>query len=305
MLTYVFSKYTGFLTLVFVLISMKNVEIKKVIKVLFLINLIALLLHIVLYIIYLLLDSSSLNFIFRETMDGKTVRYSFFFIHPNVFGTYVFWTVAMYYYLYFDKLKIETYIFTIFLAIAMFVFPNSKTSALTIFFLIILVLLAKKNIKIPSIKIVYFLILILSIVGILYIKVPLIAMIDEGLTGRISIGKIIYDNYGVNLFGADISKGIENALVNGKYYTNVNIVDSMYYSLLLNYGIVALLIFSFLVFKYKNTGSNKIDRIFLLLLMIYGISETTCLSPEIAFPILFLSDTFNYSLWKKCNAMYL
>lgn len=277
---------------------MKNVEVKKVVKILFFINVSALLLHIILYIIYLLLDSSSLNFIFRETSNARIIRYSFFFKHPNVFGTYIFWTVAMYYYLYFDKLNIGTYIFTTFIAIAMYLFPNSKTSAIAIFALIIIALLAKKNIKLPSMKIMYFVILILSIVGILNIEVPVVAMIDDGLTGRISIGKIIYDNYGVNLFGTDISKGVENTLVNGKYYTDITIVDSMYYALVLNYGIIALLIFSYLVFRYKSNNS-KIERLFLLLLMFYGITETTCLSPEIAFPILFLADVFKHELWEK------
>lgn len=281
------------------LISLKNVEIKKVIKVLFVLNVTALLIHVVLYIIYLLLDSSSLNFIFRETTKGKIIRYSFFFTHPNVFGTYVFWTIAMYYYLYFDKVKNFSYFLTLFLAIGMYVFPNSKTSALAIFLLLFFILLTKKKIKIPSVKFIYILIFIFSIISILCAETPLISKIDEGLTGRISIGKIIYDNYGVNLFGVDISTGVENSNVNGKYYTNIDIIDSMYYTLLLNYGIFAVLIFTYFVMKYKCEKNNEIEKIFLLMLMIYGISETSCLSPELAFPLLFLSNVLKEKLWKR------
>lgn len=278
---------------------MKNIEVKKVVRVLFYINLITISIHMLLYIIYLLLDSSSLNFIFRETIEGKIIRYSFFFEHPNVFGSYVFWTTAMYFYLYFNKVKMMSYLIAFFLGVAMYIFPNSKTSALMMFLLIVLVIFVKKGIKLLSVKITFFILLVLSILGIFYIEVPIVAKIDGLLTGRISIGKIIYDNYGVNLFGTDISKGVENSKVNGKYFTNINIIDSIYYALFLNYGIFALCIFSYFIVKYNGDKNDNIKNALLLLLIFYGISETSCLSPELAFPILFLSDVLKERLWKK------
>ncbi len=296
------SKYTAFLTLIIVIISMKNIEIKRIVKILFAFNLIVLAIHISMYIIYLLLDSSSLNFLVRNTLEGQVIRYSFFFNHPNVFAMYVFWTVAMYYYLYFDKIKNMSYFLTIILSICIYVFPNSKTSALAILILLILIFLKKKNIKMPSAKYIFIIVLIFSIVSIFFIQNSFIMKINEALSGRITLGKIIFDNYGINLFGADVTKGVEETVVNDKYYTNIKIIDSVYYTLLLNYGIVALLIYTYLILgaiKSVDKQGDDIEKVFIIMLIIYGISETTCLSPEIAFPVLFLSKTLKEKLWKK------
>ena len=59
--------YTGFLTLVLVIISARNVDIKTIIKIVMIINLILLGIHIAMYVIYLMFDFSNLNFLVRTS----------------------------------------------------------------------------------------------------------------------------------------------------------------------------------------------------------------------------------------------
>ena len=295
-LTYIFSKYTGFMTLTLLFISIRNIDIKSVIKILFIINLIMLILHICLYIVYLLFDVESLNFLVRNQNGIKVIRYSFFFKHPNVFGIYVFWTIAMYYYLYWEKLNISSYVITFLTAILMYIFPNSKTSAIVLITMVGITILKKKDVKLFSIKKLYFFISLFLILSMIFIDNPVVMKLNKLLTGRIVLGRVIFNAYGISLFGVNISNEIKNTVINGQYYTNINIIDSTYYSLLLNYGIVAFLIFSYFIFSYRSNIEKK-EEVFIILLLLYGISETKCLSPEIAFPLMFLSRGVLNKLW--------
>lgn len=266
---------------------MKNIEVKKVVKFLFFISIFSLILHFSIYIIYLLLDKTSLQFLVRETLEKTKIRYSFFFVHPNVFAAYVFWTITMYYYLNFDKLNILSYIYTFLLALFIYVFPNSKTSALIIMLLIVLTIFKKKFRKNINVKLVFVIVFLFCLLCLVFIEKPIVRTIDNILTTRITLGRIIYENYGIHLFGANIQNSVKIAIINGQYYNNIKIIDSMYYTLLFNYGIISVVIFAWCLFKHKFV---KNEDLFFVLVLMYGITETICLSPIIAFPLLFLSE---------------
>ena len=120
-----------------------------------------------------------------------------------------------------------------------------------------------------------------------FIEKPIVRTIDNILTTRITLGRIIYENYGIHLFGANIQNSVKIAIINGQYYNNIKIIDSMYYTLLFNYGIISVVIFAWCLFKHKFV---KNEDLFFVLVLMYGITETICLSPIIAFPLLFLSE---------------
>ena len=85
--------------------------------------------------------------------------------------------------------------------------------------------------------------------------------------------------------------------VNGKYFSSVKILDSSYYSLLLNYGIIAFIIIMYMMLKaikYYNvdeTEENKKNRLLLFVWILYSLCETSCLNPLLGFPLLLLKDT--------------
>jgi hypothetical protein len=250
-----------------------------------------------LYLIYRLFDYSSLDLLVRYINGNAVIRHAFLFSHPNVFAMYVFWETAMYYYLKYDKLKNIDYLLTALLAIYIYIFPNSRTGALVMGILLIITLLTKKNlIKIKYLNWFYIVIVFLSIIGIFAIHNKFIIKIDSLLNTRISLGYIIYNSYGLSLLGADISKGTPMQLVNGKWFSSVKILDSSYYSLLLNYGIVAFIIIVYMILKtikfYNNNNNENIKkRIMILIWIIYAFCETSCLNPFLGFPLLLISKT--------------
>lgn len=300
-MTYMTSKATAILTLFFTLISMKDIEVKKVIKFIFKINLFLLLVHILLYFIYMVFDFDSLKVIVRNSETGNVMRYSFFFVHPNVFAMYVFWTLAMFYYIYYEKIGKITYLTTILIAIFIYFFPNSRTCAIEIIMLVMLTVISKIRFDYIWLKSAFILISLFCTLSIFFINNPIIGKIDELLNTRISIGYIIYHNFGINVFGADIKSGTPVTYINGRYISSLTIIDSSYYSVLLNYGMLAYIIYIFLLYmtikntKFENDNRNKV---MLFLYITYAMTETSCLSPILGFPLLLVSNVFKEKIWK-------
>lgn len=301
-LTYICSKYTAILTLFFVLISMKDIEVKKVVKLILCVNLFLLMIHILLYSVFMIFDNANLKLLVRTNIDKVVMRYSFFFIHPNVFAMYIFWSLAMFYYLYYEKISNLTYIITIGIALFVYFFPNSRTCAIEILLLLITTIISKRKFEYKWLKYTFVIIILFCTISIFFIDNPIIMKIDDMLNTRISIGNIIYKNYGITLFGVDIRSGTPVTFINGRYISSLTIIDSVYYSVLLNYGLVSYIIFIYLLYKAIDITKYEIDnrnKVMLFVYIIYAISETSCLSPILGFPLLLLSNVFKEKLWKK------
>lgn len=296
------SSYTACLTLVMVLVAMKKIDFKKIVKFLFVLNLFFILIHVFLYIVYMIFDINTLNVAVRTTETGEKLRYSFFFSHPNVFGMYVFWTLAMFFYIYYKKIDIKVYIVSILIALFIYYYPNSRTSALEIVFLVIFTALSKKGYSFKWLPYAFIAIITVSLLGIFFIENPIISQLDNLLNTRISIANIIYNNYGIHLFGNDITGGTPVTYVNGRYLSSLTIIDSSYYSLLLNYGSLSYILVIYALFcvtRYTNNKKDEIDNVMLIVFFIYALSETSCLSPVLGFPIMLIYKFFEERLWKK------
>lgn len=281
---------------------MKGINFRRVIKFLFYLNLFFILIHIVTYIVYILFDIESLDIAIRVTENGKKLRYSFFFIHPNVFGMYVFWTIAMFFYVYYNKIGIRAYLASIIIALFILYFPNSRTSAIEIILLSVMTFLSKKKMSFKWLPYAFMFIIIISTLGIFFIYNPIIAKLDNCLNTRISMANVIYNNYNIHLFGNNITGGTPITYINNRYLSSVTIIDSSYYSLLLNYGIIAYILFIYAmicVIKYTKNELDNVDNIMLFIFFIYAMSETSCLSPVLGFPIMFIYKIFEEKIWKR------
>lgn len=297
-MTYRVTTYTAFFSLVLILISAKDVDISKIIKLIFYCNLILIIIHILFYLIYCLFDYSSIQSILKIINKNISFkRHSFFFSHPNIFSMYVFWTVAMFYYLKYDRLNKVDYFFTILLIIYIYIFSNSRTCAIVMGVLLVTTIIVKLNLfKLKYLSFIYIFTVIFSVVCIFAIHSKIVMKLDSFLNTRISLGYIIYNNYGINLFGTDISNGTPIQSVNGKYFSSVKLLDSSYYSLLLNYGLVSFIVMIFITLKaikYYTKIDNQVnikDRILIFVWILYAISETSCLNPILGFPLLLISN---------------
>ena len=288
-ITYYYSKYTDFMTIIVIYISSKNVNMKKLIKIMFIINILLIFLHMAVYIVLIIFNNDMI--ILSRYINGKDIyRYSFGFAHPNTFGTVFFWTIAMYYYLNFELIGTKDYIITFILAIFIYKVPNSRTSAMALIGMVILMILTKKNIlKYRIVNILYLGVLLICILSIFNIDNKIISFIDKSINNRFTLAYIIYKENSIPLLGQNISGGI-STYMNGNYYNNINIIDNSYLALLLNYGIIAFIIFNIFMEKLLRHAKNKKEIVFLVIWTFFAISETVCLMPMIAFPLLWLNN---------------
>jgi hypothetical protein len=125
---------------------------------------------------------------------------------------------------------------------------------------------------------------------------PITLKLDDILSNRITMATAYYKKDGITLFGSNIAEGIKTTYVNGKNINNIANLDSVYYTLILNYGVVAYIIYSYLMIKLgkkcgdeNNSEFEEKDKVMIIMMIIYGISETIALNPVIAFPLLLLS----------------
>ena len=288
-ISYVNSKMTDYLTLVLVVIATKNIEIKKIVKFLFEYYLIILIVHIIAYVLMMLLDSSSIHVIQRDTIS----RYSFFLGHPNTFAALIAWTNIMYLYLKYEKINKLDYIGSFLVAIFIFFVPNSRTSALLLILTIILIVIFKSN-KRKLINIFKFALPIISITMFIILfnndQIDFISKLDSFFNARIRLAIAIYENFGIAMFGVYVPFGEELKILY-KYGLTQLTVDSTYYSLLFSYGIVNTIIFLLVYTRIclkKQTESKII--LFLVIWSIYAITETLALSPILCFPLLFATE---------------
>lgn len=287
-------------TLFLVVISAKNIEIKKIVKYLLILNSINLAIHVCLYIIYYVFQLDALKIVLRR-VNGKVIqRYSFFIGHPNTFSAFFFWTFMMYLYVYYEKIDAKTYLYIILSMIYIYIYPNSKTTVIG--FAIALILISRKYDTERSKKFFFKIIKILpvfacifSLVSIVFFDNRIIQIIDKLFTGRIMVARGLYEYYGVHLFGSNISEHAIFFFINNKQINNINSVDGSYYSMLINSGIIGLILYAVFIQQSFNRliKAEKIKEIiFLSICIIFGLLETSCINPLLAFPLLFINKMY-------------
>lgn len=306
LISYLKTENTVILTLLLVIFSAKNINIRNVLKIIFYINLSLVIIHILFYCVYVVSGGK-----FVKTFNrGSIIRYSFFYVHPNTFSMYVFWTLCLYFYLFYERIGYISYFVTVLISCFIYFFPNSRTGALETLILLILLIFMKKNKrkaknkKILNATFIYLFLFMFFNIDYYFIQNPIVQKLDNILSSRITLGKIIVDKYGITMFGSDITTNHSQVIINNNYYNNVTTLDCMYTSLLLYLGIIPTIIYSILLIKTSKLLSSK-ENIFLILLLFYGISETVCLVPTIAFTNLFFTKALG-NLWynngkKKVN----
>ena len=112
-------------------------------------------------------------------------------------------------------------------------------------------------------------------------------------SGRISLYKSIYNYYGVDIFGQQLptlSKEFAE-----RYFLQYHILDNVYLTLLINYGIVAISLSGIIIFSILSKAIKDKKYIFLVVVvcyLIFGITENTPLHPEIS--ILWIISSIYY-----------
>ena len=305
---YINQKITGssnFVVICFLLFASREIEVKKIVRFMFQITSVLLALDIVMYIVNYALGRVELSQ--TRQIDGATIlRHNFFFNNANGFSFYFFFTVLMFTYVYYDKIK-KGYLYGILLVSAWFtyVFPNTRTIAL-LFPLFILFDLCKGKVwdKVVSkicrhLYVIAFVLVIIVVYLFAFHSNAITQKINEAMNGRLTMVAGAYQLYGINLKGHRIIN--ENLYLPNLGYFKLYI-DNFYGMLVIRYGLIVTVIMSFFAMitsrdLYKN--NKRIELILLSFVFLFGLSESTALDIFPAFPWLFFKETNIYKKDKK------
>lgn len=305
---YINQKITGssnFVVICFLLFASREIEVKKIVRFMFQITSVLLALDIVMYIVNYALGRVELSQ--TRQIDGATIlRHNFFFNNANGFSFYFFFTVLMFTYVYYDKIK-KGYLYGILLVSAWFtyVFPNTRTIAL-LFPLFILFDLCKGKVwdKVVSkicrhLYVIAFVLVIIVVYLFAFHSNAITQKINEAMNGRLTMVAGAYQLYGINLKGHRIIN--ENLYLPNLGYFKLYI-DNFYGMLVIRYGLIVTVIVSFFAMitsrdLYKN--NKRIELILLSFVFLFGLSESTALDIFPAFPWLFFKETNIYKKDKK------
>lgn len=282
---------------ILVIISSKNVDLKKTIKLLFICNFIFILFH----LLYSITNYSDKIFMYDEGIK----RYNFYMRHTNYFAAVTLWTFCSYIYLHINDKK--NYFLIIILSIIVYNFTRSVTTLLAFIVLFILLIVKEiynKNKKSLS-KVTFISFCILTLLSLFLIYFygngngflnNLIQNIDELVSHRIKLGAYALKMYGFTMFGQKINYLSFSILQ--RYNINNLFIDSFYISCFIEYGISYLIVLALAIY-YGTKKMDNNDLIFIILFIFVSFSERYVIYSTLVFPLLFFSYIFNKNLNNK------
>lgn len=274
------SKSIDTLVTLFLIVAMRQIEFRKIVRVDFYTRLIS---TIAIFIL------SSIRYI--PTLDmyrGSTLRHSFGFYHPNLFGAYILILTLEFIYLGYLKNR-NSYRVWVILPVVWFIGKatddRSVEIALIIFFLLYFLLQIPYFKEAPSnfykaITVVTFTSVSLISLFSSYEYNPTIGIwtiINKLLSGRPElINTIVKGFYPIRWFGQNTPLlGDSGVIVNG--VTKFLYADNSYMSILIKFGICTFLVFTFWVLKNSFSfleGKNKLIMFcWLIAMLAWGLSE--------------------------------
>lgn len=268
------------------IISSKNISNKNIINVLTYTNLLMIIIHSFLTISGIYPETQS----FYTYVDNIS-RHTFNLRHPNYLAALIFWTTAGLTYLKFDKKRSYLLILSIISMFIMYYLTYSRTTLLLYILLMVIIILRNNHIKENIMKISKVLMLVIILISIYlstqYLRIQsaseLITKLNYMMSGRLYLSSKMFNYLGITVFGRQV-------------YTIVDsfVVDSLYTSFFIQYGIIhfVILLISFIRFPVKK--ENYIEYMLFLIVLITAISEKYVINIAIAFPLLFIKDYVSF-----------
>ena len=242
---------------------------------------------------YLICYYSTLNtsdLFFRE-FDGLVVRerYSFGFVHPNMFGFLTFAIIIVYFYLIDFNFNFYHLLFASILILTVSYFTYSRTPAF-LFFIYISVLVAirySRTVLYVFKKISLFLPFLLLLSIFLMSSIFYDPSIGDLFTGRLWLWHTYFVNSGVTLFGKAFQIVSDYSLQG--YMATVTTLDSFYAMALFVEGVVPFSLLFYLHFLVVRNDEKGLDTLSLIVFWIYGMTENVIYAIPLCVVFLILS----------------
>lgn len=289
----------------FLICGARNVDLKKLVKYLFIAELISNLL------IIMLAAFGVIGNIAMVKGGHDVVSYAFGFVHPNTLAIRVFEMVMMYIYLKDSKLNILDFVIIAVLSVAVKIVTDCDTYLLVIILVEFLLLCYyiyikyKKDTANRIIKSGFSLLkwipvmttLLMTVVTVLLGNSSWYLNLFKGNVGyRIRQTFIYFQYYGFSIFGKRIETNIDPAI--STKYGDLAILDNAYMFLLLQFGLIAFILFitASIIYAFKVAGMGKyLLLVILVAYALYGCLENAYIMPINNFTILLYSEL----LWNE------
>jgi len=284
-ITIVFSLYLFYkLDLAFLVIgffgfiSIKNIEIKNIIKIDIAIKLIFLISHSLIYGVNYIFDYETLSMLFLYSKKGIT--HSLYFLNPNTVGMLTFWLIVDLELINKKQNKSRFIPYTI-IIVVMYMLTKCRTALLAYFLFIVLHFIKNKKIVDIGVKTIYPILGVLSFAMVYFQKEEsqLFEMLNSLLSWRLGYSIRAYELLNMHFLPI---------FVDEKFF-QIYIIDNYYVKCLINYGIITMLTLYlpyFMIPKEKYQIQKKIA----IISAIYLFFETVTINIGYAIPYLLLAD---------------
>lgn len=284
----------------FLIISLKDINLKKIIKIDLYVKMIFLLLHVIIFVIlYSLNNPIAVNAI---SNIGGRVRCTLLLTHGNIAAELILWTMIDYFYIILKENKLNNkrvFFLTIFMILVYFITKSRTTLIIYIIFIALLYIYRLKKMS----RIINFFsrygfefLFVLSILSsLLYgFSFKSIGKLNEVLSGRVYYSYIEIKDNGVTILPKEISYG-EN-----------NYIDNFYVKVVLEYGLLYALLTSVLIKFMKKNDDNNFEKIILMIFFINLVTEYSIIIIGNSIVLLILGnelikDNINKNSIKKHN----
>lgn len=296
--TYIQVNYYYLIVTYFIIVSISDVDIRRVCKRLVEINTLFLFIHVVMYTFYSFINPSVINYNYRP--GSNVPRNTFFMEHSNTFTMYLTWTCLMYIYVTYSegKLSNQRLLGLWLINIIFYIFTDSSTGIIVSTLIIVIVFLLG---KIPNVINAYVhniskygfavcsAIFPLSVVLYNYYNSSMKSIfffLDNLFTGRLLYGAVLFDKFGWTIMGNPIILESNKVYWQGFWFDGLA-NDNTYIWMFVSYGSIYLVLIS-IGFILISNRTNTIEKVLILAYVIYGIMEAYIINCIFCFPLLFI-----------------
>jgi len=285
------SGHPFFLVTILVCVAIKNFDFDEMILLFFRTSLVFMVVHVLLSV--LVPGLFSVDLVIHHL--GFRIRYTFGFIHPNVFSIILFNIILMWVWLNFERMKYRHIIVIFALGIIAVIFSDTRSSFVLTLVLCLLLLLQKKISKFA--KLLRFLassIVPLLSITVLWLMISFLQgsewarIINIMLTNRIRLGAFVYYNWGVSLLGRNLQNMNRGWDPITRRWTDLFIYDNIYSFFMIELGVAWLLVISIMYFFLSRYNNDKMN-ICIIMWALYGMTEVHGWNGFVLFPFLFFA----------------
>lgn len=271
------------------IVGIKGMSVRSIIRTSFKVKVFWLTLHFVCFIFAMSFFPQTVEY----SLIGGEIRHRIYLSQPNTCAMLFLWMLFEYIYLNYEKIYFKKFLICTFIYGIILYITKSKTSGI-VYALLWLMIFLKKN------KVMQRIVLVLSKYGcvilsvffafttVMYSRLPFARVLNTMFTGRLAGAAKAYEMYGFTIFGQHLNLG---TFIDWDPFYGVTSIwlENTYTMLFINYGIIYAILIAIALWYVAEYLTIK-DKIFVCVMLLYGISESYIVDIFLCFPLLVVAE---------------